>query len=239
MSSPAPTDVHTVIVNFCKEDQFKQYVRSAINNELFWREMLNAYNLDTKIENKVNPIISNAKTQMESTINNKIKSYKQQLPKDVENEVKRVLFDELNRQMPTYLNNHVTMNQILHNHSISLNTSLVQTATEVLFKLANEEQYQMMTTKVLENMEVRYKEAIATQIEKHDTNIKNVVEGVKSDVKNSMENFNNFNNSQRKLENKINTLEKQVNESKSGSTIVNCVLVLGLTIVACFALYRM
>jgi hypothetical protein len=60
--------------------------------------------------------------------------------------------NEINKQLPGYLNN-VQMQQILTNHSHNLNQTLLSPASETLNRLVNEPQYQVVTTAHLNSIQ--------------------------------------------------------------------------------------
>jgi DNA anti-recombination protein RmuC len=144
-----PPNFKHELVTFCGTQDFKTYVRAAINDELFWRDMFNKMSvndmvrreLDNKIPSIKNDVVNEARHIATNTANNvandKLNNYSQyQLP----GHIAKALQD----QVTSYLNNNVQMNQILTNHSQSLNQQLYATAQEILAKLVAEPQFQQI-----------------------------------------------------------------------------------------------
>lgn len=128
---------------FCQREVFKTYVKNAINDEMFWRDLFQRYNItsmvDTEISNKVpnkvkKEIDKLVPTQVELKLNNFTST---QLP--------NLVVKEVNSAVPNYLNNSSQMQQILNYHSSNLNKLLQDLATETLNKVVNEDQYHITT----------------------------------------------------------------------------------------------
>lgn len=234
-NSSSSLDFNILITNFCKEQQFKNYVRQAINDELFWKDFVNNVNANTKIQN----FLSTAKTEIDNKVDNKILKFKQSIPKEVDNEVNKILISTLSKVLPSYLNDHVVMSKILKDHQDSLNNALLTAGNDLLLKLANEPQYQLMTQNVLTNMESRYQEAIKNQIKKHDDTIKLTLDNVKKDAKESLEKFDKFNSDQQKLKEKMDKLECEVIKNRNNSTLTSCVGAICFSATLCFGMYML
>jgi len=228
-------DFQTILINFCREENFKKYVREAINSELFWREMLQRYQLDSHIESKVKSTVpdlvknqtSDLKSSIQKSVNEKLDTYSKSLSGNIAL--------ELNNQVPAYLNNNYRMGQILDSHTQQLNNTLYESAKQTLDKLTNEEKYQVVTASHLNNMSIRYNTAIDNQLQQntmkfdnqflsYTNNINTAIQTVNNKTEQSLTQFNNFNSTAKTLTDKINQLEKELVSMKFANTIKDCFL---------------
>lgn len=115
--------VESEIISFCKKELFKQYVREAINNEMFWRDIFDNFRIETRVDNHLNG----------------------KVPKMVKDNVEYLLpglvAKQLSEQLPTFLRQNAEMQRILGEHSKHLNQELEATARQHLKRIVEEEHY--------------------------------------------------------------------------------------------------
>ncbi len=157
-------------LTFCGTDKFKTSVRAAVNDEMFWRDLIQRCNVSSLVKDELArqlpPLVKSESQTIvtnlaESKFNNFISI---NLPGHIAN--------ELNRQVPVYLNNNGQMQQILNTHSHYLNHQLEALATETLSNLVNEPQYQIVTAAHLNSMQEKCDKKIAEIQNTHDAKLK-------------------------------------------------------------------
>ncbi|QKF94092.1 SH3 domain-containing protein [Fadolivirus algeromassiliense] len=137
--------------SLCTTDKFKKYVRDAVNDELFWRDIIQRLSIGNTIQTELNSrlpsqVQNEARRVVSEMVTQKLNDYTHnQLPSHVSK--------ELSLQITNFLTNHVQMNQILTYHSEQLSQKLLQIATDTLNRLVNEPQYQMTTNAHLQAMQ--------------------------------------------------------------------------------------
>lgn len=156
------------IITFCKQDQFRSYVRQAINDELFFKDILAKLNMndtiDTKLDKKIPKQVKNELDKiLPAMVETKVES---KVPKQVKNELDRILpalveakilqyitnqfpaqvMKEISTQLPNYLNNNYAMQQLLNNHQNDLSYALEEKAREIINKIVNDPQYHVITS---------------------------------------------------------------------------------------------
>lgn len=117
------------------------------------------------------------------------------------------------------------MQDILSNHQKSLNIALLKAGNELLLKLADEPQYQIMTQNVLTNMEKRYNQRINDRIMRNEL-FSNIEKKCRQSIKDRFNqqddiidwetnnlklSLNKFNEQQQILSKKIESLECEFN----------------------------
>lgn len=160
MSTTIATDSTAVIsfnsnlVTFCQGSDFKTYVRQAINDEFFWRDLLGQLKLsetiETKISNKLHKLPSLVKTELEKTLPDMMQ---RKFMEYVMNQLPGQITKEMNSQLPTYLNNNYQMQTILEKHKESLSNCLEIKVKEILNRIVNDPTYQEITNTQLSIMD--------------------------------------------------------------------------------------
>jgi hypothetical protein len=130
-----------VFEDFSQKREFTKAVREAVNDELFWRNLLEKYDLSKKQEKKVKKLVQE---QLDQYTNNQIPSH-------------------VSKNFSLFLNNNIALNLILREHEEKLRNELTVKAREILDQITNEEQYQQVTTSCLRNMENRFKDELNSQ----------------------------------------------------------------------------
>lgn len=128
------------IVSFCEGSNFRKYVRSAINDELFWRDIVAKMNLSTTIDDRLSSKLpSETRTQIEKMLPDMLKVrfieyITEKFPAQVTREIKA--------QLPEYLNNSYQMQEILNKHKIALTEQLDATVRKIMEKIVNDPAHQ-------------------------------------------------------------------------------------------------
>jgi hypothetical protein len=205
------------LIAFCQRENFKSYVRQAVNNELFWRDFLNKWNIDDMIDNKLNAKLpKNIKKEVQRIIPNLIEiKILQYITDKFPGQVNK----EINNQIPSYLNNNYQMQEILRNHSSELNSQLEICARRILGELVKDPQYQEIMNTHLHEMERKYDNKVgeislnaAIQISNNDKTFNDELNKMKSKVNNNLLNL------KQELE-KINSLNKKIDELEINDSI--------------------
>ena len=193
------------LVAFCKTTDFKTSVKDAIDDKLFWRDLFERYSVVSTVHNELNSkvppmvksetnkIIKELTRDQTKLVNDQLENYtKFQIP----SHVAKALTD----QITSFLNNNVQMNQILSQHSVSLNQQLYNSASDTLTKVANEDQYHQVTNLHISAANLRFNEALIKQ--NSDAN-------------------NQFAAQDKTFSNKVNEMQKQVNSEIQTLTTAN------------------
>ena len=201
-------NVNGQIVAFCKTNDFTTYVRQAINNEMFWRDLLQRYSITDMVQSELNNKLPNqVRVEAQKVIREDMDNYTRiQLPSHVAK--------SLSEQISGFLNNNSQMNEILSKHSSSLNQQLTSSATNTLNRVTNEEQYHLVTSSHLKNMEQRFDNWIiglnkrATELEKEITiKFNSNLESMKQQVANELQTLTDTTKTVTRLEQEISTLK--------------------------------
>ena len=161
-------NVNGQIVAFCQTNDFEKYVKKVINDELFWRDLFQTFNIKplvqnelndkvpTLVKNEANKVIKELTKDMNKLVKDQLDNYTQfQIP----SHVSKALAD----QITGFLNNNTQMNQILIQQSNALNQQLYNSATDILTKLVNEEQYHQLTNLHISAINSKCDEALKNQ----------------------------------------------------------------------------
>jgi len=124
---------------FCQTDDFKKYVRGAINDQIFW---------NTFIKNEINE-----RVQIEV---NRI------VPVKVDKELNHFEKYKIPEQIAAYLNNDYKIQQIITTQRSKLEEELQIKTKQILDKVTNEEQYHTVTNAHLGNMKNRFENQLTT-----------------------------------------------------------------------------
>lgn len=172
------------IVAFCQGVNFKSYVRQAINDELFWRDVIARLNLTDAIDAKLtSKLPGQVKSELERILPDMLQT---RLNQYMLQHFSAQVAKEINTQMPGYLGNNHQMQQILEAHKTTLNQQLEAAAREILNRVVNEEQYHVTTNAHLAAIDQKGVQALAENNEKatqQRTNIKTAFDGELSAMK--------------------------------------------------------
>lgn len=243
MSQPIITmqpDFNIILTNFCQEATFKRYVRDAINTEFFWRDIFQNQNYRNVVDRRVDDKMSNIKEQIKNSTTNlvmeKLESYtKSQLPKNILYELDKQLPDQIQKQLPAYLDRNPKMQEILQAHINQLNTVLYNSAKQTLDQLTNEEQYHSITISHMNSMATRYNEEMSKQrdtnntkfndqLASHDKKIEDMIILIKGQATKSLEDFQSFNTKASGFETELKQLKKDMKSSKNAEATLSYVL---------------
>lgn len=152
-------NVNGAIVEFCTTDKFKKYVRQAVNDQMFWRDMLQQISINSLVQTELNnKLPTQVQNEAQKIVTNMVMT---KLNDYTNNQLPSHVAKELNAQVTSYLNNNVAMQNILAYHSTNLTNELMRIATETLNKLVAEPQYQMTTNAHLNVMQEKCNRQLA------------------------------------------------------------------------------
>ena len=132
-------EVDNRLATFCTSNDFRVYVKQAINDELFLRDLFSKLNLSEMLESKLNAKVPRyVKDEVENILprifETKMLQYMvSQFPANVSKEI--------NNQLPVYLNNNYQMQQILETHKSSLKILLEKTVNEIMERIVSDPRY--------------------------------------------------------------------------------------------------
>jgi len=226
-----PEDVRAAHISSCREEDFKRYVREVINNELFWRDLIQKIQSDSQLESKIKSIMLEF-VDKQSSINKQkiVESVRKNIDGFAQTQLPNIVSGELGRQLPAYLNNDYRMKDILFTHSESLNKKLQESATDTLNKLTNEEQYQLVTTSHINNQSLRFDAAISEQLRQNSITFNQQMSSYAAQGNNAISDFiqtsnqalmhfTDFNAKADVLDNRIKKLEEKATELKNENMI--------------------
>lgn len=135
------------LVTFCSTDEFKKLVQEAVNDRLFWNNIIQQLSLENLVQKEIAlRLPSQEKTlrdKIKLSVNDMVAGKLRDFQRD---QIPLTVAKELCGQITAFLTNHVQMSQIIQYHSDQLNLRLTETATRTLNKLVNEPEYHMTTT---------------------------------------------------------------------------------------------
>lgn len=208
-------NINGQIVAFCKTTDFTQYVRQAINNEMFWRELLQRYSISDMVRTELNNTVPRqVKNEAQNIIGPLVRD---QLDNYTKIQIPSHVAKSLSEQITGFLNNHVQMNQILINHSSSLNQQLYNSATETLARVVNEEQYHQVTSAHLNAMNTRFDNYIndlqkktESLLASYDQRFNQKLQDIQNQVNKELESLVQTNIKVKEQETKINDLQNNL-----------------------------
>lgn len=207
------------IVAFCKTPDFTTAVRQAVNNEMFWRDLFQKYNLGSDIQNELDrKLPSSVKHEVMNFVPNMIN---QQLDNYTKIQIPSHVAKNLSEQITGFLNNHTVMQNILEGHSKKLNEDLEVSAKNTLDRVTNEDQYHQVTNSHLDNMEKRctkqikeFKDISKGLIKSQENTFTDKLKNMQSQVNKEIETLKNTNNLLDIQGKKIEYLESQLSSLK-------------------------
>jgi len=196
------------IVAYCKTNDFTQAVRRAVNDEMFWRDLLQRSNISMLVQNEMN-------NKLPSSVSQEVRNIVPRMVQDQLDNYTRIqipnqVAKNLSDQISVYLNNNQQMQQILHNHSDKLNTELDSSARDILNQVTNEEKYQTVTNSHIDNMNNRFTINTNTQLAQQQGEFNSNLQMMKNQVNNEIKNFIDTNNKVKDQEITINNLKHDI-----------------------------
>jgi len=240
------------LVAFCKTTDFKTSVQKAIDDKLFWHDLLQRYSIENMVQNELNTKIpQQVKSEANKVVKDLVKDQNQLVKDQLENytkfQIPSHVAKALSEQIANFLNNNVQMNQILSQHSVGLNQQLYNSATDILTKVVNEDQFHQVTNLHISAANTRFDEALikqnsdankqfALQDKTFSSKLSDMQKQVNSEIQSLTSANEKIRDQQSKLDrhqDKIDNLEKHVS---SVSTTLNFVA-LGCITAFCFGFY--
>lgn len=155
------------IVAFCKDDDFKTYVRQAISNEMFWRDLLTKLNLSNEIRTELNTQVPNlVRTELDRTMPNLVKS---RIIEYLNDNLEKMIAKEMKSQLISYLENSPQMQKILTDHIRDITNILETKVREILAQIIDDPQYHVITSVHLQKMENKCEVQIDNALKKLDS----------------------------------------------------------------------
>lgn len=234
-------NVNGEIVAFCQTSDFKKYVRDAVNNEMFWRTLLDTWRIDSKIKDEVSNQLSNthkvrdivkieAHSVTEKLVKNELDNYTTfQIPSHVSK--------ALSEQITGFLNNNIQMNQILTQHSQNQNQSLYNSAMETLNRVANEPQYHMVTTAHLGAMDMKFNENMKcieekanNELVRHRNSFNIQLHEFTTKVNNELKIVTETNTRMNNMERQVMDLSNKIHKLEESNTLLKIITVFCLVV---------
>ncbi|XWV25624.1 putative ORFan [Tupanvirus deep ocean] len=172
MSATCHINVNDTIVSFCQGNSFKNYVRQAINDEMFWRDLFTNMNLNNNIDNRLtSKLPDQVKRELERILPDMMRTrYLDYIVNQFPNQVAK----EINNQFPSYLNNNYQMQQILDTHKSSLKQQLESTVRDILDRISNDPKYQEVVQAHLQAIDYNGTQKIKEISDNADSQLKNI-----------------------------------------------------------------
>lgn len=151
------------IITFCKGTDFRSYVRQAINDEMWWRDIFSKYNMADTIESKLN-------NKLPEHVRHEIAN---QLPAIFQARMDNYMLHnfptqasrEINTQMTAYINNSPQMYQILESHKATLKSLLEKTVHEIMTRIVSDPAYNQVVNSHITSINDRADQTIRTIID--------------------------------------------------------------------------
>jgi len=240
------------LVAFCKTTDFKTYVKNAIDDKLFWHDLFQRYSVESTVHNELNnKVPSMVKSEANKAIKELTKDQTKLVNDQLENYTKFQIPSHVSKalsdQITSFLNNNVQINQILSQHSISLNQQLYNSASDTLAKVANEDQYHQVTNLHISAANLRFDEALVKQnsdankqFALQDKTFSNKINEMQKQVNSEIQTLTNANDKirdqQSKLEKQQTKIEK-LERNMSGLSMTLNILAVGCVAVFSFGFY--
>lgn len=101
------------LVAFCRKEAFKKFVRQAVNDELFRKQMLEDFRIDAKIENQVNErVVVAVRDYLRSVLDNKV-------------------INEVSRQLPNAVEDSYQLQRIVSEHQVHVDSVMKKQAVDI------------------------------------------------------------------------------------------------------------
>ena len=243
-------NINGTLVAFCQTSDFKKYVRDAVNNEMFWRTLLDTWRIDSKIKDEVNNQLSNtnkirdiAKTEAHSVTDKLVKN---QLDNYTMFQIPSHVSKALSEQITGFLNNNIQMNQILSQHSQNQNQSLYNSAMETLNRIVNEPQYHMVTTAHLGAIDMKFNKSLQcieeranSELARHTESFNNQLHEFNKKVANELKIVTETNTRMNNIERQVMDLSNRINNLEQSNTSLKIINGFCIIVITCIGLSYM
>lgn len=127
-------------ITFCQGSDFKKYVRDAIDDRMFWNNIITNMNLNSTIESKISSTVpKDVKNEVDRILPGLVET---EFMKYSHNKLPKEVVKEVSTQMVLYLNNNYQMQQILETHKSNLNKILESSVREIMDRIMKDPKYQ-------------------------------------------------------------------------------------------------
>lgn len=169
-------NINGQLVAFCQTTDFATYVRKAINNEMFWRDILQQYSISSMVQNELNnKLPAQVKSETLLVVNKMVSEQNTKVSEQLDNytriQIPSHVAKALQDQITGYLNNNVQMTQILSQHSANLNQNLYDSANRILTDVVNDPQHYKLASQHIEIQNLKCSSALIEQNKRFSENL--------------------------------------------------------------------
>jgi DNA repair exonuclease SbcCD ATPase subunit len=184
----------TTLSRVASEDRFKSTIRRVVQDEMFWRQLLDDTRFNYRIDSKLENFKTNLISSVDSRVDNKVRdNLSYSLPGQVAK--------ELNHQMPGYLNNNHQMNLILNDHSERLQDELESVARAILEKIVAEDRYHEINKMYFDAFKLKANIEISNFISDGNRAINQIQAKYQTDLKSLTDNLSKAREQNRRVDN--------------------------------------
>lgn len=214
---------------YCSSDDVKKLIKDTVNDKLLLNNIIQQLSLSDLVRQELNSKLPN----QEKAIKDKVKVLVNEIvSKKLEDfrrdQIPLCVAKEITKEITNFLSNNIQILQITEYHTKQLDLKLSQTANDILNRLVNEPQYQMVTNAHLDSITLKCdNELLKVQSDCNKqlsdnylkfnnqlSDLKRVNDKELSDLKDGLKQLNELSNYRistsqtiKTLQNKINTLE--------------------------------
>lgn len=125
----------TITYQYINSDEFSTRVYQIVNQERFWRDLARSFQIESQIRNET-------EKQLKYALNGNMLLKIQQTARDeVANIIAGKVAREIQQQLPSYLDQNGSMQNILGDHVERVNRSLEQKVSEILKNIVEDPKY--------------------------------------------------------------------------------------------------
>lgn len=176
----------TEIVAFCQKEAFKTYVRNAVNDQMFWRDILQQLQIDNQVKTALANANISGQVQGHLDRANITQRVREQVDDKLKAQISGLVVTELLKALPNMLRDNAQMQQILGQHSAELTVQLGEVARQHLEQIVNEDQYHQVHQAFFNAVDQRANDAIAQFNQKGNQ----AIAQMKADCQANLQQFN-------------------------------------------------
>ena len=200
-------------ITFCATQNFKNYVKEAINDELFWRDIFGKYSLENTIDSTLQAKMRKIREEIKTTIDDQISHF-------ATYSVPGLVSKSLNDQISIFLLNNAQMQNMLHIHLDKTKEQIKITAHDIMDKISNEDKYHTMMIKSGESLDNRINDIIRIEEMRFNSKLiemqnhfNNYLNEINTNIASKIKHIDN-------LEITVSEHQKDINELKRNITVL-------------------
>ena len=208
-------------------------MKEIIQNKSFSEQFLHAVELESKVNSRVDIKVKEKMKNVKSANEKNVREMKELVPREIRAQITDAVANEIQKQLPVYLNSNYQMQEILRTHIEKVTRELDASVRNHVHKIVNEDQYHIVNDAFFKAANSRVDSAIAEAnvsfvatanyqrdcIDGFKSEIKKDCDSTMDELRDGVKQLRDCKNRMSKMETTISKLQKQLSDAKTQNIV--------------------